>query len=214
MTEVQVSAGVGVDFVLPGRWWHIALEEDAAVNRQVRSLVRSALGRGDDRAQLRNEMQQAVERAVATARRADASDFYFALEIVPEVPIPATLAVYWPPVPFGLSLDAGARSAAESLASSLTRKDPGCRTEVLGSSDVALLRTEKTIAGEMTSATGVAEARELVVSYWVIRQDADRPLLLSFTTALASLRDEMVELFDAIVSTLDWRVPEAGEEAG
>lgn len=212
MTEQEVvveDARPSTEFLLPGRWWHIVLGDPADTARQIRAMARSAVGRQDDRAQLRRDIRVTVERAALVAEDAEATDFYFALEIVPGVPIPACLAVYWPDIPYGLSLAAGPRAAADSLASSLRTAQPATRVVSLGDDDIALVRSVRTMVGPAFAATGVEGAQELVTSYWVIRQDAPRPLLLSFTTALVSLRDEMVDLFDAIVSTLEWVEPAA-----
>lgn len=212
MTEAAAVAADDrpvTDFVLPGRWWHIALGDADDVARQARNMCRSAVGRRDDRAQLRHDLQTAVERAAVAARDAEATDFYFALEIVPGVPLPASLAVYWPPVPFGLSFDAGPSAAAAALGANLRATQPGATVEVSGGDELALVRTIRTMVGSTFAATGVEGAEELTVSYWVIRPDAPRPLLLSFTTALASLQEDMVALFDAIMSTVQWDVPPA-----
>lgn len=196
-----------VDFVLPGRWWHIAITTPEATGREIRTMVRSVVGRDDSRAQLRREMQASVQAAAATAAKLHGSDFYFALEIVPGVPIPASLAVCWPPIPAGLAITVSARAGADALAGHLQAVETSATIDilVLGSYDV--VRVVKTRTGQLSAGTGIEGAGEVVASYWLLRQDARVPLLLSFSSALVSMKDEMIPLFDAIVSTVDWTEP-------
>lgn len=102
----------------------------------------------------------------------------------------------------------------------LTRREPRCRgrgavgppaalrslgeVAVLETDGPGVVRTVKTIAGPLSAGTGVEGAGEVVASYWLVRQESPFPLLLTFSSALVSMREEMVPLFDAIVSTVEW----------
>lgn len=216
MTDALARTAVGdtvvsrpsADFLLPGRWWHIDLDHPSGVSSQVRAMSRTVVGRQDDRAQLRHDIQVTVERAAVAARDARASDFYFAVEIVPGVPIPACLAVYWPDLPVVVEVGATLAATAEAVAEALRRSQPEAVIEDLGGEEIAVVRSVKTMVGPTFQATGVDGARELVASYWALRRGAPRPLLLSFTSALVSMRDEMIPLFDAIVGTVTWTEPD------
>ncbi|WGX98377.1 hypothetical protein [Nocardioides sp. L-11A] len=203
MTEAAAPSR-RVDFLLPGKWWHIVLTTPEETRRQVRQMARSVIGRRDDRAQLRHDVQASVERAAEAAAQAQGSDFYFAVEIVPGVPIPASLAVCWPEVPAGLSLDVSPAAGAEALSAHLRRSGRWGEVAVLETDGPGVVRTVKTIAGPLSAGTGVEGAGEVVASYWLVRQESPFPLLLTFSSALVSMREEMVPLFDAIVSTVEW----------
>lgn len=216
MTSSAVGGRPSVDFMLPGRWWHIALGETEDVAAQVRAMTRSVVGSQDDRARLRRELAQEVSRAASAAAQAHATDFYFAVEVIPGVPIPAFLAIYWPQLPAGLSLLLGPAAASSALAASLRTAQPDAEVVDLGGDEVGVVRSVTTIATSLeaaleahdgTEARGPGDGRDVVVSYWALRSDAPRPLLLSFTSPLASMKGELVELFDAIVGTVTWTEP-------
>ena len=204
-----VAMRAEVDFLLPGKWWHIALSGPEETAREVRRMTRSVVGRQDDRAQLRHDIQLSVEKAAAAAAAANGSDFYFAVEIVPGVPIPASLAVCWPEVPAGLSLALSARAGAEALAANLDSIGGDAEIDVLEREGLGVVRSVKVVRGPISTATGVEGAGEVVASYWLVRQISPFPLLLTFSSALVSMNAEMVPLFDAIVSTVEWGEPEA-----
>lgn len=206
---VETAPDRRLGFLLPGRWWHIDLADGADVVRQVRLMSREVVGKQDDRAQLRRDVQVSVEKAALAAADAGASDFYFAVEVVPGVPIPASLAVYRPELPAGV-LAVDLEQAADGLATSLRRLHPSAAVDSMPAAQehFALVRSVRTMVGPTFAATGVERAEELVVSYWALRNDAVRPLLLSFTSALVSMKDELVPLFDAIVSTVEWSEPD------
>jgi hypothetical protein len=43
--------------------------------------------------------------------------------------------------------------------------------------------------------------------YWLAARDPNRIALLTFSTALAEYEEEMLALFDAVVSTIRWPAP-------
>lgn len=192
-------------FMLPGNWWHLPLgDADSApdnLDSRVRAMLHHVVGHADKYATLRRELRLKVLEAAKTALGAGASDFYFALEIVPGVPIPVSLSVYSPAIPVGLSLEGSALAAAESLKATLTRVDDAQTMLSWGDREMAVLRGHKVIRGNELSVAGVAESGELIVSYWLLTRGDSRIPLLSFASPLHALEEELLVLFDAIVST-------------
>lgn len=191
-----------LSFTLPGSWWHIPLEDEQGIAGRVRAMMTGIIGRDDQQAQLRHELKAKVVSAATAAREADASDFYFAREIVPGVPIPVSLGVYAPDIPVGLSSEASAIAAAESLSMSMQRVDDDLHLVPAGGPDTAVLRGHKILRGGELAVAEQEEAGQLIVSYWLIQKGSGRVPLLSFATPLHAMADEMLELFDAIVSTV------------
>jgi hypothetical protein len=206
VTDAQLAPRLG--FVLPGDWWHVDLTSEQTAQADARALSRALGGRSDERAQVRHQLEGYVLQAGRKAREAKASDFYFALEMLPGVPIPASLAVYWPEVPFGLSIEAGAQVAAHSLASTIQRKDPVAEIETWGDAGDAVIRVAKKLAGPIARSAGIAADAELSVTYWLIRKGTSGPALLQFTTQLVDEAEHMITLFDAIVGTVAWTEPD------
>lgn len=190
-----------IDFMLPGRWWRLPLSSPTELRRAARALAIETVGRADDLTRLRAELVSGLSTSAETARRAGASDFYVGRELAPGVPLPMSLAVYWPDVPDLPSRHAGSRAAAEGLATALAHADSGA-VDVVEHADFGVVRSIRT--AELLDDQGGAATR-LDVSYWVTTSHSDRTLLLAFSTALLEHREAVVEVGDAIVGTLDWQ---------
>jgi hypothetical protein len=200
-----------VDLVLPGRWWRVDLSSEEAARRSSRALARHAVGTRDDAAALRADLSKTVLAAATEARRAAASDFYFALELVPDLSVPAALAVYWPEVPVQVAVEAGPAAAAATLAAHLRDRSAapagGTRSvNTWGTAERQVIRVIDRVApppgGEPEGDTA---ADRLAVQYWITSRAHATPLLLQFSTPSWGLDDAIVCLFDAIVEILEWR---------
>ncbi len=202
-----------VDLLLPGKWWRLPLGDADRLRDSARSLAVRTVGRQDDRAQLRAELAASVLKAAKEAERANASDFYLALEVVPGVPIPISLSLSWPDLPARLSREAGADVEAQSLAASLRSAQPTAEVDTWGAGDLGVVRVTETSAHALAVSVGADGAEKLSVSYWVMTADFATPLVLSFTTSLVSMADSILELCDAIVSTVSWSQSDVSENA-
>lgn len=201
-----------VDFILPGRWWRLTLGSDDALRRAARAMALDALGRADQLAQLRSELITQVLRAAGSARAAGGTEFYFGLEIAPGMPLPMSLTVYWPDLPLTPSRQVGPRVAAEALAESLAHSSGG-QASVVDSPDFGVVRVVKSrpsnaVEQPSSDSTGDPDRDRLDVSYWVLNPESARTLMLSFSTTLVQFHDAVVELGDAIVSSVMWREQE------
>ncbi|QNO38146.1 hypothetical protein H4J02_03705 [Protaetiibacter sp. SSC-01] len=199
-----------IRFALPGSWARIPLESEATALRAVRKLTEQVTGRKEELATLRAELRARFTGVVEAAREGGAEELYIGLELVPGIPLPAWAAVF-PADPAQLDLasvgfadltrgvDFAVGDAPEG-GSSETIDDPRSRVRAVRH---AWRRTTD------VSHDGVERSFELVeADYWVAAADPNRVALITFSTALAEYEEEMLELFDAVIGTLRWPVPE------
>ncbi|MEI2714932.1 MAG: hypothetical protein V9G04_16995 [Nocardioides sp.] len=196
MTAVQTPT-----FVLPGKWWRVDLRTPETVRQSIRSLTKSAMP-GDQFAQVRAEMLATTASAAEQAANAGAVAFHLALEIVPGLPIPLTLAVYLPEMPMRLSSLSSGLASAESLGEFL-RADGSvvsawAEGEHLG---VARAMRVRSPATEELGATDV-----LHVDYWLVCEGSSATAVLSFSAPVLweVATEAMLSLMDAVVSTVTW----------
>ena len=186
-------------FTLPGEWWRVPLDDDDTVARSARAMVKT-LYKGDETAQLRAEVRQLVAEAASEAKDAGAQMFYFATQVVPGVPVPLTLATYFPELPPRLSAMAGPRASADSLAAWLRETRPESTvttwaTETLGFARDLLLDPAEDEGNPPT----------LRSDYWIARGDSDTAVM-SFSAPLLweETAEALLTLMDAVVDTLEW----------
>jgi len=199
-----------IRFALPGSWAHIPLESEAAALRAVRKLTEQVTGRKEELATLRADLRARFTRVVEVAREGGAEELYVGLELVPGIPLPAWAAVFpadpaqveLASVGFGdltRGLDFAVGAAPEG-GSSETLDDP--RTRVHAVRHAWRRKTE-------VAEDGVERSFDLIeADYWGAAAEPNRLALITFSTALAEYEEEMLELFDAVIGTLRWPVPE------
>lgn len=200
-----------IRFALPGSWARIPLESQAEALRAVRKLTEQVTGRKEELATLRAELRARFTKVVETAREGGAKELYVGLELVPGIPLPAWAAVF-PADPEQLELSSvGFSDLARGLdfavgtppesGTSETSDDPRTRVHAVRH---AWRRTTD------VSADGVERTFELIeADYWIAAAEPNRVALITFSTALAEYEQEMLELFDAVIGTLRWPVPES-----
>jgi hypothetical protein len=196
------SAENGFDFALPGTWWLVPVDDPAVAERSIARAVERAVGRRDEDARLRAELRARFTDVADRARTAGAAQVHLCHEIMPGVPLPATLTVYWPRLVL--------RASGES--------DPGAALRaVLGppdGDDVALddlptgagIRRTRVITGSAAPDGSAPDVTTVEVDYW-LATPGGRVLLLSFACGMPLLADQLVELFDLVVRTTTWRFP-------
>lgn len=198
-------------FVLPGSWGRINLESEAATQRSIRKVLEHVTNRRDDLADTRAQLRSRFQRAADVAREGGATDFYVAFSLAPTVPLPAWLAVFTPEIDstdfdaLGMTelrefLDGGTRGWGPS--DEKTRQPLGSEDGRMHAVRHSWRRTHEVEGGDTPTTFTFVEA-----DYWVAATEPNRIALLTFSTALAEYEEEMLMLFDAIVSTLRWGVP-------
>lgn len=195
-------------FVLPGRWGRINLTSEATTIRSVRKVVEAATGRRDDLASTRAELRARFQKAAAIAREGGATDFYVAFQLTTTIQLPAWVSVFTPEVDstdfaaLGLDelrqfIDTGTKEwGGEAGDAATTTTVDSDRLHAVRHSWRRRVEVEE---GEVTKDFTFVEA-----DYWIAATNPNRIALLTFSTALAEHEESMLELFDAIVTTLRW----------
>ncbi len=199
----------GFDFALPGDWWAVPVAHAEETERAVAALVRDTVGRRDEDATARAELRSRFLFAADRARAAGATQLHLCREVMPGVPLPATLTVYHP----RLSLRRLGPTPAEALRAVLgTIREPEPEPVVGASADVApdtdlefpcgpaVRRVREVAAPADSPEAGIAT---LEVDYY-LATPGDRILLLSFACGLPALAPQLTELFDLVVATVSW----------
>jgi len=203
-------------FELPGRWGRIDLATEASVHRSTRQLLSELTNKRDDLAELRAELRRRFEKAALAARSAGATDFYIAFNLTPKVPLPAWVSVFLPEIEstdfaaLGLGelsafIDAGTRGWGGDGSSTVSGA-----LEADGISMHAVRHSWRRVA-EIEEGETPREVEFIEADYWIAAREPNRLALLTFSTALAEYEEEMLALFDAIVSTLRWPAPAAAD---
>lgn len=201
-------------FMLPGTWGRINLASEAATQKSIRKVLEQVTRRRDDMADTRQQLRNRMQRAADVAREAGATDFYVAFSLTPKVPLPAWVSVFTPEIDsvdfdaLGLGdltsfLDAGTRSWGPGGADVVTG-DVGSDSERMHAVRHSWRRVVDVVEGEVEQTFEFVEA-----DYWLAATNPNRIALLTFSTALAEYEEEMLSLFDAVVSTLRWPAPVA-----
>lgn len=197
-----------LDFVLPGEWWRIPLDlGEAATTDSIRGLVQTVVGRSDELASRRAELREQLAATTAAAKKVQAHQLYLATRIVGSLPFPVSLVVAWPDLP--VSVLGSPVERAELVAASLPEGSQSQELDVVDLSGVAAART-----ASVRSAVYEVEGESLTlphldVNYWVTVEGVERVALLSFTSPMVELTAELIELFDAVISTISVRNPVA-----
>lgn len=195
-------------FELPGKWGRINLDSDASIQRSIRRVVDEVTVRRDDLAVPRAELRQRFQKAAEVARDGGATDFYVAFHLVPTIPLPAWIAVFTPEIE---STDFQALGIGELVGF----LDEGMSTWGDESAEVRAGATgeDGRIHAVRHSWRRVVDVVEQDVErtfdfveadYWIAAREPNRIALLTFSTALAEYEQEMLALFDAVVSTIRW----------
>jgi len=199
----RASTEFGFDVALPGTWWAIPVADPAETERAVGDIVSTTIGRRDQDARLRADLRTRFLYAADRARSSGAVQLHLCREVMPDVPLPASLTVYWPRIALRASEDP-AEAVRAVLGSVTEASDSG--VENLGDDDRAFpcgaaVRRSRIVTAEAGSPEeGV---RTLEIDYW-IATPSNRVLLLSFACGLPDLADGLAELFDLVVATVGW----------
>ena len=193
-------------FALPGSWGRINLATDRTAQSSIRKVVEHSVGRDDNLASLRADLRKRFTEAADIARANSAVDFHVALELAPGVPLPAWLGVFLPDIEStdfaALGLTDLQKALGVGLA--LTDGDDAVGTKELS---VGKIKAVRQAFHRIRPATDDEPALELLqVDYWLAATEPNRLALLTFTTNFVDFEEQMLELFDAVISTVRWPV--------
>jgi hypothetical protein len=189
-----VSAGpAGYRLVVPQGWWAVELDPERTA-ASVAALVEHQWRGVDDAPHLKAQARAELNRQAAAAREAGGLELYLSVDALEGVPLSASL-----------------------LVSSAALAGPGELTELAdrrrrNGADVVPVQLPAGPAlrsrwAEASTLDGVEDAELPVTTCLDVHVPVPglpRVLLLSFRTPLEPLAQPMVELFDAITTTLQW----------
>ncbi|WP_411700777.1 hypothetical protein [Conyzicola sp.] len=194
-------------FALPGTWGRINLASPATTQTSIRKVVEHAIGRDDRLATVRAEMRSRFLEAATVAREHDATDFHIALELAPGIPMPAWVSVFVPDIDATDFQALGLTDLKEALNFGLATAQSDVATS---QTTVPQTRVHAVRQAFRTVQAATEEAPELELlraDYWLAAPNPNRLALLSFTTGYVQFESEMLELFDAVISTVRWPAP-------
>ncbi|MCC2314207.1 hypothetical protein [Cellulomonas xiejunii] len=183
-----------VAVLLPDDWAVLDLDDDTARTACVEDLVQRRLGGVPDLAPLQAAMRQELLRSTERAARAGGVLMALAVGTGGAPPVPASLTVYRVPG----SLDARGRAAMTSV---LASDEPG-HTLDLGEGPAGTVLRRVRPTGASSGLTGDSEVPALVADYWVEPTPGAQLVHLVFSSPLVDLRDELLGLFDTVVSSV------------
>lgn len=194
-------------FVLPGTWGRINLTSEATMRSSTRRVIERSVGRSDQLATVRADLKKRFHEAGELARSGGAVDFHIALELAPGVPLPAWLAVFLPRVEAERLDELGLADFTEVFNLGLSASQSGV-TKSTATVEHTHVHAVRQAFRRISAATEDEPALELLqVDYWLAAAEPNRIALLTFTTHLVEYEPQMLELFDAVISTVRWPSP-------
>lgn len=197
----------GFEFLLPGTWKHLPVADPAAAKRVIARMTSEAVGNADDRASLRAEIRTQFEAALDRARAANADRLWLCSEVMPGVPLPASITAYFPALAIRGAEDG--TSEADRLHRLLGPPEDAVEEVDLEVAGRPAIRRAAVVSGPVSSAPDAANVDTLELDYWVLLPDSRKLLLLSVACGLPLLRERLTQLFDLVLSTLRWTEPES-----
>ncbi len=199
----------------PGTWWQIPLADNDAARDSARRLIVESIGRADQHARLRAELRRRLESAITEARAANARRFAIAIEIVPDIPIPAFLSVFDPGTDLDSARSAAAGDVMDILVRGFERASPATDAAPLSAPTMTSEKFQRFAVGDsqvvrrvryrVIPADGdIPEVTNLIVEFWMTVPGRKRVVLLSFASPAAALADPLQNLFGAIVASAEW----------
>src|SRR5690606_36232935 len=163
------------------------------------------------RQRVTHELTEAIDAAV----RAGGQSMFIAVNILDGVPLPISFAVYLPETGMTPAIGTDADRVLDILEQGITQvatsghADPGDTTDrirvELSETKATRLHRVRTIDVGSGADTGTMET--LVVDYWTAVPGTKRVMLVSFSTSMAELQQQLLQFFDAIMRAARWEHP-------
>jgi len=189
-------------FRLPGKWWQVPLKDHDTAKASIRDMVRDQVGTSDEHANLRAGLSRRLLTSLEAAIAGDGLAMHIALRILPGIPIPASFTVALPSI--GMTPAIGTSPAAvigvlEKTLMTGEKLDETAHRFSIRESEV--LRSHRIRISDEADAAPPT----LLADYWVTVPRTKRVLLISFSTGLVDITDEMLGLFDSILAASYWK---------
>lgn len=194
---------------LPGAWSQIPLDDRERARAAIRELVRRQVGVADDRAILRDELARHLLASLEESIAGEGQSFHVALQIVPKLPIPVSIAVSLPDQAVtpavGTAPSAVMAVLAQGLEQTQAESWPTAKRFQTKESEVLRLHRRVPVEGKR----GEEPLDSLVADYWMTIPGTKRFALVTCATALGPLEDTMLGFFDSLVRVSRWEAPVA-----
>ena len=118
MTATDESTRIAprLTFQLPGRWLAVDPRDRAAASLRIDEVVREVVGTADDAAIARRRLRDQLRTVVERAADASAHALFLCIEIVPDLPTPASLTVH---APAGMRMTPAVGTSADAVLADL-----------------------------------------------------------------------------------------------
>lgn len=203
MTSTDESTRIAprLTFQLPGRWLAVDPRDRVAASLRIDEVVREVVGTADDAAIARRRLRDQLRTVVERAADASAHALFLCIEIVPDLPTPASLTVH---APAGMRMTPAVGTSADAVLAVLQESFrvldvEGAETaRRLDGPRASMLRIDR-VHEEHVEEEGVeAVSTRLEAEYWFAVPGSKQVVLASFATPLGEIRSAMLNLFDSI----------------
>ncbi|MFW6695612.1 hypothetical protein [Streptomyces sp. MAR4 CNX-425] len=202
MTTHAITSGTGFGLLTPADWYRIPLHPAAQRTASIKAMVDRQFTGVDNQPILRRKTEEELQGAAAAGAEQGGVTLYLSYLDAAGVPLSASLLVSLVP------------QHADPLRTATALTARGGATEVDLPAAGRATRRRRTERSRQTQKLGSTFA-DTIVEYFVPVPGRPELLLLTFSTPLEPLADEMTGLFDAVAGTLRWpRTATAGEAAG
>lgn len=181
---------VRLQVVLPDGWWAVPLSDPDRASASVRRLVADQFTGVDDQPLLRRDVERVLLEQVRDAADLGAHRLALSFQVAGGVPLAASLLEHHLGA---VDLDELRAELVEEGGTAAAEMQPG-----------RVLRRVRTT--DTTDPALVTEPQPgLNVDYWVEHAVTRQVALLAFATPMVELKEPLMDLFDAVVTTGRWR---------
>jgi len=196
-------------FVLPGTWGRVDLRSEAASRSSIRKLAEQVTRKREELAGARAEIRDRFNAAAEAARGSSATDLYVAFELTKGVPMPAWLTVFTPEIDAVDFQALGLGDLQKVLEKGVAVADPTVTTtETTTDNEIRAVRQSWRRVAHVAEGNIERDFELLEADYWLAAANPNRVALITFSTAFVEWEDEMLRLFDAVISTIRWKSAE------
>ena len=196
-------------FVLPGTWGRVDLRSEAASRSSIRKLAEQVTRKREELAGVRAEIRDRFNAAAEAARGSSATDLYVAFELTKGVPMPAWLTVFTPEIDAVDFQALGLGDLQKVLEKGVAVADPTVTTtETTTDNEIRAVRQSWRRVAHVAEGNIERDFELLEADYWLAAANPNRVALITFSTAFVEWEDEMLRLFDAVISTIRWKSAE------
>jgi hypothetical protein len=196
-------------FTLPGRWGRIDLATEASSRRSIRNFIEQVAGNADQLSNLRAELRARFQKAADAAREGGATSMFVAVELAKGIPFPAWAVVFEPSIESTDFAALGLGDLKTFLEAGVRTADPAVTSTDVSGLAIQAIRHSWRRTTQLDPSDEATKTEMLEADYWLAAANPNRIALITFSTGYAEHEEQMLALFDAVVSTIRWEAPQA-----